>query len=41
MRTFGTHHREGTHIHGDALVPRFLRGYLQIHASRHGEYLHL
>jgi hypothetical protein len=37
MRTFGTHHREGTHIHGDALVPRFLRGYLQIHASRHGE----
>jgi hypothetical protein len=32
MRTFGTQHRGGTRIHGDALVPRFLRGYLQIHA---------
>jgi hypothetical protein len=37
MRTFGTHY-VGWLVPGDALVPRFLRGYLQIRASWHGEY---
>jgi hypothetical protein len=37
MRTVGTQHREVTRIHGDALVPRFLRGYLLNSASRHRE----